>query len=50
MAVTTAGDTENPVVYRPDSPVKARYIKLAAHGSNVNEWNNVIEFMALSRK
>ena len=50
MAVTTAGDTENPVVYRPDQPVKARYIKLAGHGSNTNEWNNVIEFMALVRK
>ena len=50
MAVITKGDTESPVVYVPDSPVTARYIKLSCHGSNTNEWNNIIEFMALSKK
>ncbi len=50
LSETTKGNTEEPSVYVPDSAVKARYIKYIGHGSNVNEWNNVIEFMALQKK
>lgn len=50
ITATTDGDTENPVVYIPDSSVTGRYIKLLCHGSNTNDWNNVLEFMALAAK
>ena len=42
--------TEDALVYVPDSTVRARYIKFIGHGSNANDWNNVIEFMALTKK
>ncbi len=50
LTATTAGNTEDAVVYAPDTPVNARYIKLIGYGSNSNEWNNIIEFMALKKK
>lgn len=50
ITATTKGNTEDPVVYVPDKTLNARYIKFMGHGSNVNEWNNVIEFMALKKK
>ena len=46
----TDGMTESPVAYEFSERVNARYIRFIGHGSNANEWNNVIEFMALTRK
>ena len=50
MTGTSPGNTEDVTVYVPDSPVSARYIKLVGNGNSTNEWNNVIEFMALKKK
>jgi hypothetical protein len=50
QSVVTDGRTEDAVVYKLEKSVKARYIKYAGHGSTANEWNNVIEFMALQNK
>lgn len=50
LTATTKGTTEDAEVYVPEEAVKARYIKFMGHGSNTNEWNNVIEFMALKKK
>ena len=50
MTGTSPGNTEDVTVYVPDSPVSARYIKLIGNGNSTNEWNNVIEFMALEKK
>ena len=49
-SVTTDGKTEDAVAYKLEKSVKARYVKYVGHGSNVNAWNNVIEFMALQNK
>lgn len=42
--------TDDAVVYKPSEPVSGRYVKFVGHGSNTNDWNNVIEFMALKKK
>lgn len=50
LSASSKAGTENAVVYIPSASVSARYIKFVGHGSNTNEWNNVIEFMALKEK
>lgn len=50
MSVTTEGKTESPVVYIPSQKAKGRYIKFAGHGNSSNDYNHVLEFMALKSK
>ena len=50
VSATTKGNSEDAEVYLPNGSVRGRYIKLTGHGSNANDWNNVIEFMALAKK
>lgn len=50
VSATTKGNSEDAEVYLPQSSVRGRYIKLTGYGSNTNDWNNVLEFMALTKK
>lgn len=45
-----SGTTSEPEIYNFESTQKARYIKYVGYGSNVNEWNNVIELVSLKKK